>query len=151
VWYDLPDMFFIRILLVLVVVSLPAFSADRKGFVIDPMVIDDTGCIKDVIRANNASGLEKRKQMAELLKFGCVENRHGIYEMTVQETKVVQSANKPVKLYWGLLLVNFDLMKMLDQDITEVKKVYAQGWIFAPEFIEKNIDEMTIYLKSQHK
>ena len=58
-------------------------KAPRKQFVdpewrmIDPVVARDEGCGRDLAKAGRMDGIEKRKYLADLFIYGCVERLTG--------------------------------------------------------------------------
>lgn len=44
------------------------------GYVLKATLIKDEGCIDDVIRAAQASGVAQRKQTEDLVRYGCISD-----------------------------------------------------------------------------
>lgn len=59
----------------------------NTGYAVSPVVFKDDGCARDFVAATMAGGLAGRKQMAELVKYGCMERVTGIYRGVSVEQK----------------------------------------------------------------
>jgi hypothetical protein len=103
------------------------------GYVLDAVLIKDEDCIKDVVRAAQASGVEQRKQTAELAKYGCIEEVEGPYYTSVTEVRTVAiTAGKRIKVYKAILIFDIAMRKLItgkDPDIGTID-TFKEGWLF---------------------
>jgi hypothetical protein len=67
-------------------------TASRTGYAIAPLVLKDEGCARDYLRAIAAGGVATRKQLAELVAFGCAEKMTGVFRGTTLEKKIPREA-----------------------------------------------------------
>lgn len=82
---------------------------DNSGFLISPTVFKDDGCAGDFIKAQALSGVGKRKALAEIAEYGCVEERMGaVYRATVVASSMVASKTGNVKISKVLLVMDAD-------------------------------------------
>src|SRR5215472_7214624 len=59
-----------------------------NGFVVAPVVLTDSGCVRDYVRAFQSEGVELRKKLADLAAFGCSDlSAKGIFSALATERK----------------------------------------------------------------
>ena len=53
---------------------------DYSGYaLLDTILIKDVGCAKDYAKARHAEGIERRKMLADLFEYGCIELLRLVY------------------------------------------------------------------------
>jgi hypothetical protein len=127
-------------------------SEPPSGYVINSMLVIDEGCIKDVIRAWQASGIERRKQVSDLVTYGCVEQLHGVYYGTARDTKTVTlGPTKRSKIYKILLILDGDLMNIVDPGWADKPDAFDAidkiGWVFEKDFHTLTKEQMINLIK----
>jgi hypothetical protein len=123
-----------------------------EGYVFKAVLVKDEDCIKDVVRATQASGIEKRKQAEELVKYGCIESVDGPYHAYVTEIRMVTTTpGKRVGIYKAMLIFDIDMRKLItgkDPDISS-DDVFKEGWIFEDKFHALTKEELTKIIEDQ--
>ena len=51
--------------------------------VINPIVASDEGCVRDFVKALKMDGLEQRKYVSDLFRYGCIERLDGSYLINI--------------------------------------------------------------------
>lgn len=133
-------------------VSKPAPKAGEQkalpvGYVLDALLVKDEGCLKDVVRNLHASGVEQRKQTAELLKYGCIEQMQGLmYHADVQEIRTIAlGPSKQVKVYKVLMILDVEMQKVLTgkyPDNLDAIEHIKEGWVFEDKFLPRTKEQM---------
>jgi hypothetical protein len=111
----------------------------HDGYMFNPLVIADAGCVRDVARAANQGGVEQRKATEDLVKYGCLKQMKGIF------TAFLGSHPERITVA-GVAYVNAGLMF----DIKEMQVLDPNGELPAPEdsilsgfVLESKIDPVT--------
>jgi hypothetical protein len=127
-----------------------------SGFLISPLVFKDDGCAKDYLKAQALSGVEKRKALAEIAEYGCLEERlNAIYHAAVASTtSVVLSKTQTVKISRVSVIVDWDrtgrlLGKEPDYEHTSLGAV---GWIIDSDLLrltEAQVDALIAKQKAE--
>lgn len=94
-------------------------------YIFEPVVAKDDGCARDYAQALATAGLEQRKQLAELVRYGCVEILDGLYHVFVKDSRSIMVAGKPE----GILKVK--LLAVVIGGLVG-SKMEEEGWIVAP-------------------
>lgn len=132
--------------------KVPAQKELPTGYVLDAVLIKDEGCIKDVVRAAQASGVEQRKQTEELVKYGCIENVEGPYYTSVTDVRTVSmTPAKRVKVYKAILIFDIDMRKLItgkDPDIDSID-TFKEGWIFEDKLLAVSKEQFTKMIEDQ--
>jgi hypothetical protein len=59
----------------------------KTGFAAMPLLLKDEGCARDYAKAIAAGGLEMRKQITDLISYGCIEKTVGVFRGAVLEER----------------------------------------------------------------
>ena len=116
-----------------VLASTPVVGQDQKGVapkkeprpfqapelrVVDPIVASDEGCARDFVKALKLDGLEQRKYLADLFRYGCVEQLEGPYYANILRLAQVGDGAEKIEMR-KVHLINTSTAKVAD------------GWILA--------------------
>lgn len=104
----------------------------KTGFVAMPTLFKDDGCARDYAKAVAAGGLEMRKQIADLIAYGCLEKAPGVFRgVALEEKRAVNGAPTLVRV--SLVCASY----------CGGRKLLA-GWIAAAEFTRATEAEIAI-------
>jgi len=108
--------------------------------VVDPIVASDEGCARDFVKALKLDGLEQRKYLTDLFRYGCVEQLEGPYYANILGLAQVGDGAGKIAMR-KVHLIN-----------TLTAKV-ADGWILAKEVfdiasIQKAVDAARAQMKA---
>ena len=62
-------------------------KAASNGYAVAPVVLRDEDCARDYANAFKAGGVSTRKQLADVLLYGCAERGVGVFKGASQERK----------------------------------------------------------------
>jgi hypothetical protein len=102
---------------------------EDSGFLISPTIFKDDGCARDFVKAQSLSGVEKRKALAEIAQYGCVEERtDAIYTAIVVESSTVALKTQKVKISKVVTILEGERTSQLGGDPLAAS-LGAEGWI----------------------
>ena len=107
-------------------------AADKtiRVYAIRPLLFKDEGCVRDYLKAQAASGVEKRKALADLVQYGCMEKLSWIYSAEVSKTlRISASKGSPLVKVAAVVVV-------IDSALTE--KAFRQGLHYEASDIAKD-------------
>jgi len=67
-------------------------------YIFEPVVAKDDGCARDYAQALSTAGLEQRKQIAELVRYGCIQHYYGLYHVFIQDSRSIMIAGRPEQI-----------------------------------------------------
>lgn len=124
----------------------------QEGYVFpDTLLIKDLGCAKDYAKATKAEGIEQRKMLAELFKYGCVEQLRFVYYVSSTDRQAIGSVT-----VWKVIAVYIDrLTKPLigeaetnrRQEELNGEYIGKAGWIAAKDFQHVTEDQMVAIIQ----
>ena len=117
-----------------------------QGFVWNPVVCKDFGCAEDYVKTLNASGVQRRKMLSDLVEYGCVKTFKGVFLGVKQESR--KSAGTSL----AKVVLIFDIQMMRDlgfsEDVIKTDLAVAdanadadQGWILESDFFKKSKEQ----------
>ena len=133
--------------------AAPKTELLREGFILNPVVSKDFGCAEDYVKALNASGVEKRKMLADIVKYGCVSVLKGLYHVLPHEKKLVGASTSLINA-----LLSFDLDTMeralipltVEQTPADDDPRSLTGWILESEYSRATNNEFVKSWRELH-
>jgi hypothetical protein len=97
----------------------------------DPLVAPDEGCAKDLAKASRMEGLELRRFVSDLLRYGCAEWLQGPHLTNITAIRSFPVGAEKV----GMLKVN-----LISTKTSEIK----EGWILDKQVVEMGAIRRTL-------
>lgn len=106
----------------------------------------DEGCAKDTVKARSAEGVEQRKKIDELIRYGCVDtlpDKLIFYATTGAPDLLIGSP--PVRLVKVFLILDVNLVELAGGKLTEadLQRSDFQGYLFKSDIRWISKEEMT--------
>jgi len=117
----------------------PAAKEPHDGYLFNPVVIADAGCVREVAKAANQGGVEKRKATEELLKYGCLKQMKGIYTALLG-SRPERITVAGVGYVYASLMFDVKEVQVLDPDgeLPPPENMFLNGFV-----LESKIDSVT--------
>jgi hypothetical protein len=109
------------------------------------LLFKDAGCVVDYLKAQASSGLEKRKALAELVQYGCVEELKAIYSVFIKSTKSLAISKGAAAVKASELDAILDRKRMErllgKGSAPDSSELFKHGWVLdADILIEEELD-----------
>lgn len=109
-----------------------------RGYVMGSLLFKDKDCWPDYIKSEGMSGLERRKSIAELIKYGCAEPLNAAYSVTALETETVTIGEKKITFRRALLRRDDSLTLVIyGKNAVTAGIPEGTGWIPESAFVKQ--------------
>lgn len=121
-----------------------------EGYVIDPVIAEDRGCMIDLLRAKSEEGVAARKRLEELVRYGCIRSLTGIFHATSRESESVTIGDKKIPIRRMIIIVDPEMEKLaLGKALDFNSDSFAEGWIIDSTLFRLSSEDFRALLEKQ--
>jgi hypothetical protein len=112
------------------------------GFTIAPRLLKDEGCVRDYLKAQQADGLQRLKQLDELEKYGCTSFLPFVYVALSHHVRKFVSGAKTETVYECHLVYDSEMDAVARGSEKFPSEIQIDGWLIDTDFLQVSIPKM---------